>query len=221
MNRESADRHGKSRWANFVAFFTNREAKGSQVVRLKARETMRADAKRRAQPLHAAAASAAAAPAAAAACRRTRAARPIDLFREEMIKRDKRLLIKFNACSLEYWAKVREEFSCLDADTIGGLERRAANSSVEAARGRDEKRQRLGEVQGIAAAGMVADVGQVAFAQACRHCNVGPGLPCQRALALNSHCRSFDRGRDLLGVDKAVRGLGWEAYRSLKEPKGT
>ena len=102
-NREGADRHGKSRWANFVALFINREAKGSQVARLKARETMRADAKRRAQPL-----PAAAAPAAAAACRRTRAARPIDLFREEMIKRDKRLLIKFNACSLEYWAKVRE-----------------------------------------------------------------------------------------------------------------
>ena len=69
-NREGTDRHGKSRWAYFVTLFTNREAKGSQVARLKARETMRADAKRSAQPLPAAAAPAAAAPAAAAACSR-------------------------------------------------------------------------------------------------------------------------------------------------------
>ena len=80
-NRAASNISGSTRWANFVANFINGEAKCSQEARAQAREEMRAAAC--AEAVEPAAAAPAAPADDAGPPLRTRAARPLDVFREE------------------------------------------------------------------------------------------------------------------------------------------
>ena len=79
-NRAASDISGSTRWANFVASFVNGEAKSSQEARARAREEMRAAGhEQESEPVEPTAAG----PALDLRPLRTRAARPLEIFREE------------------------------------------------------------------------------------------------------------------------------------------
>ena len=78
-NRAASDISGSTRWANFVASFVNGEAKSSQEARARAREEMRAAGhEQESEPVEPAAAG----PALVLMPLRTRAARPLGIFRQ-------------------------------------------------------------------------------------------------------------------------------------------
>ena len=118
---------------------------------------------------------------------------------------------------------------------LADLERRAANSVPLASQGRVERdgRRRLAEasaqapVQGAQAAGPL----QQAWQQPCRRCAAPAGEACQQALALNSHCSNFDRGRSIFDVDNVeaeelraaadVQPLGPQLIEEFRRQRGS
>jgi hypothetical protein len=197
-NRSRSSSTGQTRWTTFQANFVNGEAMGSQVARLRALELLR-EPVRQGMLIDPPVRLGANQP-------RTRSARAQDIFREDMMRRDRLMEKKFVPASAEYWNQVRREWGALEPEAKADYEARAIASVVEAQQGRELKRQRVavGAVPAVLpGVRPSADDGAVVRAGPCRRCNAAAGLQCQRALALNAHCRAYDRSRDVFDLDKA------------------
>lgn len=70
---------------------------------------------------------------------RTRAVRAVDVYREEIIKRDMALQKKFNPVSSQYWKEVKEGFANLAPEQRSAYQTRAANTVGEALLGQSAK----------------------------------------------------------------------------------